>query len=92
MGIPFPLGMIMDASELILFDQRGERLLLQVAVLSRWVDGSVEWALLDFTATVGAYQKAEYCIECWTAAIDKPLPIPSMLSRKEDVLTVNTGG
>jgi hypothetical protein len=46
-GIPFPKGMLADATCLRLVDPEGHEVLLQALHLNRWSDGSVKWLLLD---------------------------------------------
>jgi hypothetical protein len=62
-GVPFPKRTISDVSKLVLLNQRNYLAPLQVQVLSRWSDGSVKWALLDFQASVEAKGKAEYQLQ-----------------------------
>jgi len=51
-GIPWPRGLLRSPQRLRLLDERGKELPLQVEVLSRWPDGSVQWTLLDFQTSV----------------------------------------
>ncbi|MCZ6799522.1 MAG: hypothetical protein O7F12_03455, partial [Nitrospirae bacterium] len=90
-GVPFPKGMVMDTTQVVLLDQEGNPILLQVQVLSRWIEGSVQWALLDFIATVGPYQTVEYSVECWKAGPVNPSLNSSMIRQEGDVLKVDTG-
>jgi len=52
MGVPFAIAELDSADELVLCNPFGAPVPLQVTPLSRWKDGSVKWALLDFAATV----------------------------------------
>jgi hypothetical protein len=52
-GLPWPRGVLAEASRLRLHNGRGEPALLQVRALDRWPDGSVRWALLDWLADGG---------------------------------------
>jgi hypothetical protein len=90
-GVPFPKGMVMDTTQVVLLDQEGNPILVQVQVLSRWIDRSVQWALLDFFATVGPHQTVEYSVECWKAATVSGSSYSSMIRREVDVLKVDTG-
>src|SRR5438552_2064978 len=47
-GIPFTQGALSAAEGLTLADAQARPVPLQTAVLARWSDGSVKWALLDF--------------------------------------------
>jgi hypothetical protein len=51
-GVPFPRGMVRDPSQLVAVHSNASRLPLQAAVLDRWPDGSMRWALLDLQADV----------------------------------------
>ncbi len=56
-GVPFPSGMVTDPSRLTLADDHNAAAPLQTRVLSRWPDGSVRWALLDWQADLEAQQQ-----------------------------------
>jgi hypothetical protein len=51
LGVPFPRGACRSASELTLENAAGP-VPLQARALDRWADGSVRWALLDYSAEV----------------------------------------
>ena len=46
-GVPFPEGDVADPANIRLL-VGGKEMPLQVEVLSRYPDGSIRWALLDF--------------------------------------------
>ncbi len=48
LGVPFARGSLREADELSLQDPQGRPVPLQAEALTRWSDGSVRWALLDF--------------------------------------------
>ncbi|NLF19266.1 MAG: hypothetical protein GX595_18720, partial [Lentisphaerae bacterium] len=47
-GVPFPRGVLGSTASLHLRDAAGALQPLQASVSSRWQDGSVKWALIDF--------------------------------------------
>jgi hypothetical protein len=53
-GIPWPRGAVPAGAHLELFNDQGQPVQLQTHVLDRWPDGSVRWALLDWTTGPGA--------------------------------------
>lgn len=56
-GVPLPRGAVTDVSRLWVASAGGGVVPSQTAVLERWSDGSVRWALVDFLA--GAAANAE---------------------------------
>jgi hypothetical protein len=59
-GVPFPSGMVPDATRLVITDDSGRGTPVQTRVLSRWQDGSVRWALLDWQTGLEAGQKRRF--------------------------------
>ena len=59
-GLPFPRGHVEDVRSLALTTADGDAVPLQAAVLDRWSDNSIRWALLDFQATCAGTQPAVY--------------------------------
>ena len=47
-GIPFAAGSVSDPAHVRLLDSENAAVPVQVSVQSRWEDGSIKWALLDF--------------------------------------------
>jgi hypothetical protein len=70
MGLPLPKGQIHSPAELALYTDSGTRLPLQGEVLAQWSDGSVQWLLLDFLATVGPKATVAYTVQpcAWPAS------------------------
>lgn len=66
-GVPFARGLCADPAALGLRAGTGHWIPAQWEVLSRWPDGSVRWALLDFQATVPARGEVRLRIEPRTA-------------------------
>ena len=90
-GLPFPEGMVVDSTRLILLDQDGYSLPFQIQVLSRWSDGSMKWGMFDFFATVDPHQTVEYIVgQDQEKSVDIPTEF-SMIRREEDAFIVDTG-
>jgi len=51
-GLPFPAGVLTDATNVALLDPCGNRVAVQTTPLATWADGSVQWLLLDFVAAM----------------------------------------
>jgi exo-rhamnogalacturonan lyase-like protein len=62
MGVPFPAGLLRDASRLGLADEDGSAVALQALPTERWPDGSVRWALIDFCSTGAPARERSYRI------------------------------
>lgn len=90
-GVPFPQGMVKEPNQVVILDQEDHVILSQVQSLARWNDGSVQWALLDFVATVGPYQTVEYSVGCWKEESQNQLPQSPMIFQEGEVLKVDTG-
>jgi hypothetical protein len=53
-GVPFPSGAFSSGASCRLTDAAGDDQPLQWEILSQWSDGSAQWVLIDFAATLGA--------------------------------------
>ena len=62
-GLPFPMGWVNDQADLILMDEDGNPVTVQVYPEATWKDGSIMWALLDFPANVAAGDSSVYSFE-----------------------------
>ena len=51
-GVPFPMGALKDTAQMRLLDEQEKEVPLQARATATWRDGSVKWALLDFTLNV----------------------------------------
>jgi len=90
-GIPFPPSAVMHPDELVLLDQKGQPSLLQSQVLARWFDGSVQWVLLDFQMSIGAYESVSYQLQQTSEPI-MAQRIPRLTVRQSaDSIVVDTG-
>jgi len=90
-GLPFPRGALGDDAHLRLLDADGRELPLQTEVTARWQDGSVQWVLLDFLATVPAQSRAQFAVEYGSAVERTVRPEGITIERAGDALIVDTG-
>jgi hypothetical protein len=90
-GVPFPKGSIFEVSELSLLDQRKKLIPHQVAVLSRWSDESIKWALLDFQVDMAAYAKAEYWLQSTGTSVVRNQQQYIIVEKRSDMIVVDTG-
>ena len=77
MGLPLARGTLASIGDLSLADASGKPVELSAAPLSRWPDGSIAWAVLDFKADTGAGSTARtYTLKTqppsteWEAGVD----------------------
>ena len=61
-GVPFPRGLVFDAEDVSVFDQRVHALPHQSRVLASWPDQSVKWMLIDALVSVEAHERAELSV------------------------------
>ncbi len=89
-GIPLPKGLLSGGSMLRLQDWDGNDCPLQTASLAFWPDGSSKWVLLDFQASVEAYQTLELrlVVETETPRLNNPKSI--LIEQSLDVLKIDT--
>ena len=59
-GIPFAEGEVLGMTGFAMLSPQEELQPVQTTILKRWHDGSVKWALLDFTASVPANGCSQY--------------------------------
>ena len=59
-SVPFAQGELADLEALALQDAAGEPVPVQMQVLSRWKDGSVQWLHCDFAGTAPASAEVRY--------------------------------
>ena len=88
-GIPFPEGDVADPTRMRLLSNDAE-IPLQVKVLSRYSDGSIRWALLDFQLQGG---ETEYTLE-YGSQVQKSVLAPEdpvRIGEDGDKVTVDTG-
>lgn len=89
-GVPFPRGALADTGSLRLgaADGAGGVLPHQARVLSRWPDGSVRWALVDWRVDLGARQRRSFVLRKGTPP--EPLQVLRVVEGDESV-SVDTG-
>jgi len=73
-GLPFPEGAIFSADNLRLEDEAGQESPLQAIVTSRWPDGSIRWALLDFQVSLAAGETQTLILHYGTDVTRTKLP------------------
>lgn len=56
-GVPLARGAVQDEARIVLADESGGSIPVQTRVLSRWVDGSIQWLLLDFMHSLPAHDR-----------------------------------
>jgi hypothetical protein len=62
-GVPLPKGHVFDPAVLTLYDTNDAPLPLQSEVLARWSDGSIQWTLADFLASVAPHTTVTYTLK-----------------------------
>lgn len=91
-GIPFAPGLVQSPEELMLADANGQAVPCQFESLSRWEDGSLRWALVNFIESLGAGESKQYTIRTGETAFSPPEPPqPVTVTDEDDVFTVDTG-
>src|SRR4029453_18852618 len=90
-GIPLSKGQLFNPAEIALYNASNERMPLQNEVLARWSDGSVQWVLLDFLATVAPKATVAYmlkgCIELASVMHGAPITV----QETSTCITIDTG-
>ncbi|HPD17328.1 MAG TPA: PKD domain-containing protein [Planctomycetota bacterium] len=92
LGVPWPAGALPAPDTLRLYDPAGAERPLQTQVLSRWPDGSVQWLLLDFQATVPRKGTANWRLDTGVAPRAEALASPLTVREDATQITVSTGG
>lgn len=67
-GVPFPRGVLREATTIAVKTSKGSALPVQTRVLSRWDDGSVRWLLADVAVTIAAHDTAKLTVTANGAA------------------------
>ncbi|MFH1572102.1 MAG: hypothetical protein ABIL09_29190 [Gemmatimonadota bacterium] len=89
-GLPFAMGQLRRADQVVLVGPAGEPVPLQTTVLQSWSDGSIHWLLLDFAATpAGANQG--YTLRYGTAVRPAPAAPGLSVAKTADGVRVDTG-
>lgn len=89
-GVPFAPGELDHTDGAGVLDTEGKFVPLQATTLARWKDGSVKWALFDFTASVPGNSRVTYTLtrNINGAASDSPA---ISITPNEDSWQINTG-
>jgi PcRGLX-like protein central beta sandwich domain/PcRGLX-like N-terminal RIFT barrel domain len=89
-GVPLSQGALKNPSQVKLLHRQTE-IPLQTEVLSKWLDGSIKWLLLDFQIDLKANEKKNlsliYGPETRPGVIDDPIRI----DKEQNALTITTG-
>lgn len=87
-GVPFPAGALIDPGSVTVTMERGVSEPVQTRVLSRWVDGSVRWLLVDTQVTLAPRASLRLRVDKGRA------PAPATRLRVDDgseAIAVDTG-
>ncbi len=87
-GVPFPAGLVPDAGRLVITDDSGNAAPLQTRVLSRWLDGSARWVLLDWQADLEAREKRRFRVAPGTPVTAAPVV---QVRDRSDRIDIDTG-
>jgi hypothetical protein len=92
MGLPLARGMLADTSDLRLVDASGKPVDLDACPLSRWPDGSIAWAVLDFKANTDAGATAPtYTLKIQPDSTDRPSSVPTLQRLPDRCIMVVNG-
>ena len=75
-AVPYPKGRVADADVLAIRNEKGRLLLNQCRVLSRWLDGSVEWAKICWLAD----ESSAYRVDVATSAEIQTSPVSNHIA------------
>jgi len=90
-GVPFTKGAVKSTDELILTDADGTKVPTQFDTLSSWPDGSVRWALLNFSGSAEKNGTVKYTLKTKGKRDQAPEVQAVSISDNDDVFTVSTG-
>jgi hypothetical protein len=90
-GIPWPKGQLYEPASLALHHDNGKRLPLQTEVLARWSDGSVQWLLVDFLATVAPQTTVTYTLQPGPVSEATDQETPLRVHEVSNTLVVDSG-
>lgn len=91
LGVPWPAGALPAPDTLRLYDPSGAERPLQTQVLSRWPDGSVQWLLLDFQASVPRKATAAWRLDYGVAPRAEPFASPLAVREDAGQVAIATG-
>jgi len=90
-GVPIPRGALRDTAAVRLEDESGRERPLQVESAAWWPDGSIKWALLDFTLDLKAGEKKAYALHFGQGVSRRPGETPLRVAQDDETITVDTG-
>jgi len=93
-GVPLPPGMVCESSQIILRDNAGQQLPLQIRPMNHWPDGSLRWVELDtiaMTKDAGAEGQLQLDIDDGKSQPPLPQHPVSVLSEGNNTFTLSTG-
>ena len=96
-GVPFPAGVVRDVSQLSVkageAAENATETPSQTRVLSRWPDGSVRWALVDWQADLSPRQQRRFrvAVGAPNGAASSPPAQPVKVADRGDRIEVDTG-
>ncbi|MFO7901260.1 MAG: hypothetical protein R6U98_01250 [Pirellulaceae bacterium] len=89
-GVPFPRGHLADGRHVRLV-AGGLEVPVQVRTTARWLDGSIKWLLLSFTADLPPESTAEYRLEYGRSVRRTPVPCPLKVVESKGSVGIDTG-
>ncbi|MBI2194656.1 MAG: hypothetical protein HYU36_21975 [Planctomycetes bacterium] len=91
-GVPFPRSLFQDVSTIRILDERGRSVPAQFVRTGVWPDGSVRWALADFTADLDKPYFLSLRPEMGASASQPQKPPPVLRMEHDDAgLSIHTG-
>jgi len=92
-GVPFSRGSAFEESRLRLRNDEGDCIPLQIKKLSKWSDGSIKWALVDFFVSLKESKRIQYELFHSNDTDDPQVELPVKLKIQEqtECIIVDTG-
>ncbi len=94
-GIPLPPGAVNDADQIVLRDEAGRRLELQINPMNYWADGSLRWVELDtIVEPESAGQNSRLLLDISRDKSQENLSRKqiSVIARDDNTFEIQTGG
>ena len=92
MGIPWPQGVFRDVSEFVASDENGKNMPCSFSVLSRWKDGSIQWALADLPVDLQPSGNRTITFSPSPGDAKKSVPEePVVVANRDGVVTAGNG-
>lgn len=92
-GIPFPQGMLQNESQFEFKDSSGALLPLQTQTLSKWIDNSIKWLLIDSQISIRPNERKEIFLSTSSSAHEQKQPSYESIkvTEQQDAISVATG-